>query len=203
MKKLIAAVALVLIALLLIIGVEHYFRPVPDVGEILRKRDYDWWHMLPPPPPGPPQPEMRQERAFDPSKGFTLIGKRPAEWRIEIETFGMPGDYGYRAVVRPDRLWITKAKWPKGKDIPLFDGPIAANEATKMFDACLRTLERFRFQDSSSTLCDGSNLSISISANSQTLSAVYYGMGFHEEAGTEVKAILNMISSHSGDKRIF
>jgi hypothetical protein len=176
---------------------------LPDINGQLAKRDYDYWHVVPPPPPGPPEPVIRQERAVDVSKGSHLIGKRPTEWKVELTTFGMPGDDQFRVVIRPNMMYIKKSQFPKGEGTTLFDGPIDSNEANEIFNACLRTLERFRFQDESSGLSDGSGLSISITANSQILSAAYYNMQFVEEAGTEVKNIMQRINSHLTKEKVF
>jgi hypothetical protein len=84
----------------------------------------------------------------------------------------------------------------------LFDGSLTPNEANVLLDLSLRILEKFRFQDEPSGICDGSNMSISVSANSQQMVAVYYNMRYLAEAGSEVKKIIETINFHLTNEKI-
>jgi len=193
-KKMVVAILILIAFSLLATSFKPLFRPIPDINAFLRIKDSESW--APPPPPPMLKPIPRQERDVDFSKGIHLIGKRPADWKVEISTLGMFGVDQLYYDIFPYELRVTKTKGSKGKEIILFDEFISETETAAIFEACLRTLERFRFQDEPSRIYDGTFMSISIYANSQILTARYVNLSCAEEAGVEVKAIMNKIEAH-------
>jgi hypothetical protein len=196
-KKMVVAVLTLIAFSLLATSIKPLFRPIPDINAFQKTKDNESWgfpqqpDILPFPTHGP-----RQERDVDFSRGFRILGERPTDWKVEILIEGLPCGDSLHYVISPGKIRATEEACTYGKKAGLCDAFISATEADAIFDACLRTLERFRFQDEPSEINDGFVLSISIYANSQTLTAKYTDLPFWDEAGAEVKDILNMIEAH-------